>query len=140
MRVSTYTGVGLGSLRLMRLVPRTLARAALFDIAAVIVFVTVGRRSHDEDGSVVGGIATVAAPFLLALVAGWYLARAWRSPGSLRTGLQVWLITVALGMVLRNVVFGKGTAPSFVVVATIVLGALLLGWRLAAPRLARLRR
>ncbi|MGD9572255.1 MAG: DUF3054 domain-containing protein [Thermoleophilia bacterium] len=34
------------------------------------------------------------------------------------------------GMLLRGLVFDRGTAPSFVVVAAIVLGALMLGWRL----------
>ncbi len=43
--------------------------------------------------------------------------------------------TVALGMIVR-VITGEGTAPSFVIVATSVLAALLLGWRLLARLVA----
>ena len=39
--------------------------------------------------------------------------------------------TVVVGMLLRRVA-AQGTAPSFVVVATVVLAALLLSWRLVA--------
>ena len=47
----------------------------------------------------------------------------------------IWLLTVALGMVLR-VVSGQGTAAAFIVVALAFLGLFLLGWRLIW-RLAR---
>ncbi|MEO5898586.1 MAG: DUF3054 family protein, partial [Ilumatobacteraceae bacterium] len=46
---------------------RTIALAAVLDVVSVVVFVAIGRRSHDESGSVVAGIAKVAAPFLIAL-------------------------------------------------------------------------
>jgi predicted nicotinamide N-methyase len=39
-----------------------------------------------------------------------------------------------MGMVLRNLVFDLGTAPAFVVVATLFLGATMLGWRRLAAR------
>ncbi|MEH3154954.1 MAG: DUF3054 domain-containing protein [Gordonia paraffinivorans] len=41
---------------------------------------------------------------------------------------MTWICTVAIGMVLRDQ-FGQGIAVSFIVVATIVLGLFLLGWR-----------
>ena len=50
---------------------------------------------------------------------------------SLPFGAVVLAATVVLGMIFRQVA-GEGTAPSFVVVATTVLGVLLLGWRLVA--------
>ena len=43
-------------------------------------------------------------------------------------------------MALRGLVFDRGTAPSFVVVAAIVLGVLLLGWRLAVRVVGQRRR
>ena len=46
------------------------------------------------------------------------------------TGLTVWLCTVSIGMLLR-VISGQGTAPAFIVVATIVTAVLLVGWRAA---------
>jgi hypothetical protein len=51
----------------------------------------------------------------------------------------VWVVTVALGMLLRRTVFDRGTAASFVIVATLVTGALLLGWRAAQLVVARRR-
>lgn len=113
---------------------RTLVLAAVLDVAAVLVFVALGRRSHDESGSVVAGIAKVAAPFLIALTVGWVLARAWRAPTTLSTVAVIWPITVALGMVLRNTVFDKGTAASFVIVTAIVTFVFLFGWRAIANR------
>lgn len=107
---------------------RRIAIAASFDVAAIILFVAIGRRSHDE-GNGVQGILRVAAPFLIGLAAGWLVARAWKTPTRLTTGMVIWPVTVAVGMVLRRVVFEDGTALSFIIVATIFTGALLVGWR-----------
>jgi hypothetical protein len=112
-------------------------RAALLDLASVVVFVAIGRRSHDEDGNVVVGALKVAAPFLIALVVAWAALQAWRRPDALRTGVPVWVVTVALGMVLRHWVFDRGTATSFIVVASIALGVLMLGWRVVLARRRR---
>jgi hypothetical protein len=76
----------------------------------------------------------VAAPFLIALAVGWAAARAWRAPMAWRTALVVWPVTVAVGMLLRRFVFDRGTATSFIVVASVATGLLLLGWRLVARR------
>jgi hypothetical protein len=113
---------------------RLVAVAAACDVVAVLLFVTLGRRSHDEGGNVVTGVLSVAAPFLIALAVGWAAARAWRAPVVWRTGLVVWPVTVALGMVLRRFAFDRGTATSFIVVASVATGLLLLGWRLVARR------
>jgi branched-subunit amino acid permease len=120
-------------------VDRRAVRAALLDLASVVVFVAVGRRSHDEDGNVVVGVLKVAAPFVIALVVGWLAGQAWRRPDHWMTGVVVWVVTVALGMVLRNLVFDRGTATSFVIVATIALGLFLNGWRLVVRQAARRR-
>lgn len=116
---------------------RRIAFAALADIIAIVVFVAAGRRSHDEGGNVVTGTLSVAAPFLIALAAGWLAARAWRRPLALATGSIIWVVTVAVGMVLRRTAFERGTATSFIIVATVVTGVLLLGWRAIAARLGR---
>ena len=94
----------------------------------MVLFVAIGRRNHDE-GTAIDGIATVAAPFLIALVVAWLSSRAWRTPGSMRTSLIVWLVTVFGGLELRHFVFDRGTATPFVIVATLVLGALIVGGR-----------
>src|ERR1700712_889931 len=101
------------------------------DVACVLVFCAVGRRSHDE-GLNVAGIATTAWPFLSGTVLGWLLSRAWRRPSALYpTGVVVWLCTVIVGMLLRKVT-SAGVAGSFIVVAATVTGLLLLGWRAVA--------
>ena len=104
-----------------------------------VLFAAVGRRSHAESGAVLGVLLT-AWPFLAGTALGWVVALAWRrrAPLGVRDGIPVWVCAVAAGMLLR-VATGAGTAFSFVVVATVVLGAFLLGWR-ALAALARRRR
>ena len=46
----------------------------------------------------------------------------------------MWIITVALGMVLRNLVFDRGTAAAFIVVASVFLGISMNGWRIISTR------
>jgi hypothetical protein len=111
-------------------------RAAAFDAIAILAFVAIGRRSHAETGSVIGGIASVSTPFLIGLAVGWAVARAWRHPAEPATGIVIWLVTVAAGMVLRHWAFDRGTAVPFIIVATLFTGLLLVGWRLAWERWA----
>lgn len=118
---------------------RSARLAAALDVCCVLIFVIIGRASHTK-GETLGGITSTAWPFLAGLAAGWVLSRAWRRPIALRpAGVIVWLVTVALGMVLR-VVSGQGTAVAFIVVALAFLGLFLLGWRLVWKLVARARR
>ncbi|MDT5192514.1 MAG: hypothetical protein QOI28_4765 [Mycobacterium sp.] len=112
------------------------AAAVLVDVVCVLVFCTIGRRSHAE-GITVAGVAETAWPFLAGTAAGWLAVRGWRRPATLApTGLVIWLSTVVIGMLLRKAT-SQGTAVSFVVVASLVTAILLLGWRAAAAALAR---
>lgn len=121
---------------------RRVALAAAIDVVAVIAFVAAGRRNHDEATSLTG-ILGVAAPFLGALVIGWLVLRAWRQPFDITYGLGLAVTTVAIGMLLRNLLWDRGTATSFVIVASIFVGGLLVGWRAIATsvesRRARIR-
>ena len=109
--------------------------AAALDAVAVLVFAAVGRASHQEDNPVVGVLAT-AWPFLVGVAVGWLLVRvlSHRWPLKVGPGVTVAVTGVVIGTVLRAVT-GQGTAPSFVVVATLVLGVLLVGWRVVAGRI-----
>ncbi len=113
---------------------RTWAALAI-DVVAVVLFVAIGRRSHDESGSVVAGALGVAAPFLIGAAAGWLVARAWRRPMAVATGGRIWATTVIVGLVLRRTVFDRGVAFAFVIVATITLAIFVIGWRLAAQQI-----
>jgi hypothetical protein len=112
--------------------------AAGLDAFIVVGFVAIGRRSHDQDPGIAGLVET-AAPFVLGLALAWIVARAWRDPWSWPTGLTVWVVTLAAGMVLRRFAFDDGTATSFVIVSAAFLGAFLNGWRLVARALANRR-
>ena len=111
--------------------------SAVIDVLCIVIFVAIGRKNHDE-GEAAAGIFRVAAPFLIAAVAGWLATQAWKRPLELRTGVIVWLTTIMLGMVLRRFVFDEGTATAFIIVATVFLCAFLNGWRaIARKRLNR---
>ncbi|GAB2762313.1 DUF3054 domain-containing protein [Terrabacter koreensis] len=111
--------------------------ALLLDVVLVVVFAAVGRASHDETNPVVGALAT-AWPFLVGTALGWIVVRVMRRtwPVDLAPGVTVWFATVLVGIVLRRAV-GSGTAASFVVVASVVLAAFLLGWRALGAYAAR---
>ena len=98
------------------------------DLVFVVVFAALGRRSHTE-GVTAAGVAGTAWPFLVGTLTGWLVSRGWRAPRVLvPTGLTVWVCTVAGGMLLRKAT-GAGVAVSFILVASLVTGLLLLGWR-----------
>lgn len=112
--------------------------AIAIDIVLVVVFATIGRASH-ERGLTPLGVLETAWPFLVALAAGWIVLRAWRGSAEVvRTGLPLWVITVVGGMLLRAV-SGAGTAVPFIIVATLTLLLLLVGWRIVARLIARSR-
>lgn len=106
-------------------------------MVAVLVFVTVGRRSHEQANTVLGILGT-AVPFWLGGAVGWAAVRGWRRPmAAFSTGVAAWVGAIVVGMPLRNVVFGEGTATSFVIVATLFLVASVVGWRLVATVVSR---
>ena len=107
---------------------RQIVLAATFDVVAIVAFVIIGRRNHDE-GTALRGILRVAAPFLIGLAVGWLIARAWKAPTSTTTGMVIWPVTVVVGMLLRHFAFNNGTALAFIIVATVFTGLLLVGWR-----------
>src|ERR1700754_2721402 len=113
------------------------ALIALFaDVVCVIVFCTIGRRSHAE-GLTVSGIAQTAWPFLAGTGVGWLLIGGWRRPLTvIPVGVVVWVCTVVVGMVLRKMT-SAGVSTSFVVVASVSTAVLLLGWRAAAALFRR---
>jgi hypothetical protein len=120
---------------------RVSAAALVLDVVLVVAFAALGRATHDGDVLGAGGLGLVETswPFLVALAVGWIVSRAARRPlAPLRTGVPVWIVTVVGGMLLRAV-SGQGTAVAFVIVATITLALLLIGWRAVAALVLRRR-
>lgn len=110
---------------------RRVWQAAALDVAAVVLFVVLGRSSHDA-GNTLAGLATTVWPFLVGLGVGWIVARSWRAPRSIvPAAVGSWLGAVVVGMTLRALT-GAGTAVSFVIVASAFLAAALFGWRIVA--------
>jgi hypothetical protein len=115
--------------------------AFALDVAIVIAFAAVGRRSHEES-RYLGGVLGTAAPFLLGLVVGWVVVGliARRTHDRYGTwldvdgGFDIWLATVIVGLAARRVLWDRGIAFAFVIVAAVVLGVALMGWRGLAQR------
>jgi Protein of unknown function (DUF3054) len=117
--------------------PRWVARLAfLGDVLVLVVFVVVGRRSHDE-GSGLESFFRVWWPFALGLVVGTVATRLWKHPFEWRRVIGTSLVTVAVGVLLRIAVQERDFKVSFVIVATIFIGGAMLGWRALVKYLAR---
>ena len=120
---------------------RRWAAALAADLACIVVFVLVGRRSHHEDAGL-AGFVRVAWPFVVGLAVATTTAVLAR-PRPWTAGLVAWLGTVVVGMALRMGVQDRGFKPGFVVVTTLFLALTMLGWRAVAwavvPRVRRAR-
>ena len=114
---------------------RAVVTTAIVDVVAVVVFVAIGRRNHNE-GTALSGIIGVAAPFLIALGISWIGLRTWREPFNRASLIATWVITVVIGLLLRRLVFDRGIATAFIIVATITLGLLLGLGRLLSRKLS----
>jgi hypothetical protein len=118
--------------------------AAVIDVVLIVVFTLIGRSSHGESNTLLA-LWTTTYPFLAGWAIGYVTSGAWARP--LRfwpTGVVVWVLTVFVGMAIRvatgqGVVDGNPLPISFVIVATIVLGVFLLGWRAVVRGVLRLR-
>ncbi|PZS28343.1 MAG: DUF3054 domain-containing protein [Pseudonocardiales bacterium] len=118
--------------------PATVTLAAGADVLAVLVFAAVGRTSHAEGVNALGVLIT-AVPFLLGLLVGWLVGRAWRTPLRLPVGVVVWVGTVVVGFGVRAA-FTHRLPLTFVLVAGASLALFLLGWRGVTHLIARSRR
>jgi peptidoglycan/LPS O-acetylase OafA/YrhL len=111
--------------------------AIAVDVICILVFAIVGRSSHQETTDLLG-VAHTAWPFLAGCLIGTLVGRTWRQPFSLKSGVAVWLGTVAGGMVLR-VLTGGSVQLSFIIIASCVLAIFLIGWRAVFRLIQRAR-
>jgi len=112
--------------------------AVVLDVVSVLVFAAGGRATHSAD-SPLSAVAGIAWPFLVGLAVAWVVLRAWRRPlAPWPVGVGAWALTWAVGMALRAAT-GESLAVPFLVVSALFLLATLVGWRLVATLVARLR-
>lgn len=113
--------------------------AAVLDVVFVVAFAAMGRVEHGGEIALFA-LWQAAWPFLLGLGMSWAAARVWRAPAApLRSGLVLWIGTVTIGMITRVLFTEGGAAIPFVLVAAGVLGVTLIGWRLIAVLIRRIR-
>ena len=96
--------------------------AAAADLAVLLVFVAIGRRTH-HSGSDGAGFVGVLWPFAVGLVAGWLVTGIASAPLAWRRSVPAWLVTVGVGMALRVGVAGHAFKLSFTIVAFLFVGA-----------------
>lgn len=108
--------------------------AAVIDVVLIVLFALIGRSSHGESDSALA-LWITAYPFLAGWAIAYVTSGGWSRPMRFwPTGVVVWILTVFVGLAIR-VATGQGDVDgnplpiSFVIVATIVLGVFLLGWR-----------
>ena len=104
------------------------------DVVCFLVFAIAGRHSHGESDAF-RSVVIVAAPFVCAWLVVAFLSGVYRS-SSLGRVVLAWLVAWPIALALRSLT-GRGVPASFDVVALLVNGALLVGWRAVVSRLAR---
>ena len=114
---------------------RTALRAFAFDALCILLMVVIGTRNHKTDTGITG-ILFVAAPFWIAMSLTHLAPLLQRKNRQDPNPYMVWGYTVVMGMLLRNMVFNRGTAAAFVIVATVFLGITMFSWRALLARRA----
>jgi hypothetical protein len=109
--------------------------AAVADVAVLVAFVLIGRRSHHEDSGL-AGFLRVWWPFAVGLAVAYAVTGLYRAPLAWRRAVAAWLVTVAVGMTLRIIVEGRSFKVAFTIVTLVFVGAGMLGWR-AVVRVVR---
>lgn len=110
----------------------------VFDVLAILAFAIFARMAHKSEPFTVLNILDTWWPFLIGVVIAWgYFA--WRKVSGvvLSSGVIVWACTVVSGLGIWAANNGRTPHISFIIVATVMSGLLLLGWRLVAKLFAR---
>lgn len=110
----------------------------MVDTIVVISFAAIGADFHGFTYEL-AGILHVAAPFLVAFVGGVFVIRAWLKPLSILNGVMLGVITLTAGMLMRGYVWNEGTAQAFIIVSGAWFVGMMVGWRLVALAIVRLR-
>ncbi len=115
----------------------------IVDIIAIAVFALLARIAHQTDTmplNVAGWLSTWW-PFLVGVFLSWGLLGALKVEGYrvFPAGVLTWVVTVVVGLGIWSLRNGDLPHWSFVLVATVMSGLLLLGWRAVARVVTRRR-
>lgn len=96
------------------------------DVLAVLTFAILARAAH---GSLeIAHILDTWWPFTIGTILGWIIQRG-KHPLTFTHGAVIWVSTAATGLIFWGLRHGAIPHWSFVIVATVMSGILLLGWR-----------
>jgi len=105
---------------------RSVAFACLALDALALALFSLSLRERPEGAE---GFLASAWPYLAGLLLAWLVARAWRAPRALAwTGIRVWIITAAVALVLRSIVY-EPVESGYAILSAVAVGVFLLGWR-----------
>lgn len=117
--------------------------AVVWDAVAVLVFAILARLAHntDADPFTVGNVLNTYWPFLIgSLIGGAVMFTAGRDLRRVvPSGIVVWIVTVVVGLGIWGIRNGAVPHWSFILVATVMSGIVLLGWRAIAGKFAKKR-
>ena len=110
----------------------------LLDVAWLVAFALLGRRSHGE-GEALVGILGVAWPFVVGYAIGAFALRLGRTPRSLGRLIPVWAVMLVIAMAIRTIQKGRAPEVDFVIVAAVFSGLGMVAWRVVALVVCRRR-
>lgn len=118
--------------------------AVIMDVLAVALFALMARIAHNTAELPFSwmGVLETGDPFLLGALGGLgvsALAR-WKAGKIAPTGVVVWLASAVVGLVWWGVRHHEVPHWSFMIVATVMSGILILGWRGLALLTASMKR
>ena len=107
--------------------------ALIVDVIAIAIFALLARIAHQTEDMPLNfaGWLSTWWPFLLGVLASWGLIAALKLDGHrvFPAGIMAWVVTVVVGLGIWSVRNGDIPHWSFVLVATVMSGLLMLGWR-----------
>ncbi|MEJ6013211.1 DUF3054 domain-containing protein [Corynebacterium sp. H127] len=109
-----------------------------YDVIAILAFAIFARLAHKSEPFTVANILDTWWPFLVGVALAWAIIAALKLRAtSLLAGSFVWVLSAVGGLSIWGIRNGHVPHISFIIVATVMSGLLLLGWRLLAGRIRR---
>lgn len=109
--------------------------SVITDVLAIALFALLARMAHQSEEmpfNFAGWLETLW-PFLLGVALAWIVITlaTWDGARLAPAGLSAWIITASTGLIIWGVKNGAVPHISFIIVAGVMSGLLMLGWRAA---------